>query len=332
MYEKMKFIVLAWLEDNYSYCKQDDGTFQFDIEADYRDEFSNGDAKNICTDNDPYGRLYEILDEVYSEIEAQYLNGLEDEIIKNIESENEDFQNGMTYEEENTLSEILREYVYYKFPYDHYLDQEFCVNIMLDTGDGNYDFTLNSIYPCYYGEYEEKIDDKSSLLWLAKQQGYKKSQLWNVMRAEDESDYGLFLKSCREEVVNLPSHMATLTFLVKMSLRDLIELNRGIKLKDRNGKKYDARKYPYCGYIIIDKSATTGLFDPWFGGGSTFDIELEKDVRVPIRFIWSALPDGCDDVSNYGVNNVYGMTEAAWDAEVKKIQIPDLEKESTNES
>ena len=49
--------------------------------------------------------------------------------------------------------------------------QEFFVNIMLDTGDGNYDYTLNSAYPCWYGQYDARLDEKSSLLWLARQQG-----------------------------------------------------------------------------------------------------------------------------------------------------------------
>lgn len=332
MFEKMKSIILKWLEDNYFYYKQEDGTFQFDIEADYRDEMSYADAKNVCTSDDPYSELFDLLYEWYSDAEMRYCDELEKEIRKELECTDGEFPNGMTDEEEVEFEVALSECISYNFPYNHYLKQEFCVDIALDTGDGNFDFTLNSIYPCYYGSYEEEIDDKSSLLWLVKNQGYTKSQLRNIMRSDDETDYDTFLKSCKREVENLPSHMSTLTFLVKMSLEDLIELNRGIKLQDRNGRKYDTNKNPYCGYIIVDKTATTGLFDPWSGGGSTFDIELEKDVTIPIKFIWSALPDGTDDCFSYGVDEVYGLDESAWDAEVKKICVATLEKENKSES
>ena len=123
-------------------------------------------------------------------------------------------------------------------------------------------------------------------------------------------------------MANLPSHMATLTFLVRMTLRDLIELNRCIKLQDRNGHFYDATKNPYCGYIVLGKETMTGLFDPWAGGGSVLEIELEKDVRIPIRFIRSAMPDGCDDCGRYGVGDVYGMCGSAWEDSLKEIHAP----------
>ena len=85
--------------------------------------------------------------------------------------------------------------------------------------------------------------------------------------------------------------MSTVTFLVELTLEQLIELNRLIRLQDRNGVHYDARENPYCGYIIIDKSTETGLYDPWNGGGSVFEIQLEKDVKLPIKYIrpaWTA--------------------------------------------
>lgn len=194
------------------------------------------------------------------------------------------------------------------------MGQEFYVNIMVDTGDGNYDYVLNNVYPSYCGDYDEHIDDKASIVWLTKSQGYTKTQLKKALRSEEAIDYYQkepcgFLRSMLKEVVNIASHMNTLTFLVKLSLKDLIALNRLIKLQNRNGHLDDAVKNPYCGYIVIEKGTGTGLYDPWNGGGSLFEIELEKDVRLPIRFIRSALPDGGD---GYSVESVYGMCEDAW--------------------
>ena len=129
-----------------------------------------------------------------------------------------------------------------------------------------------------------------------------------------------FLQSMRVELANLPSAMSTVTFLVELTLEELIELNRLIRLQDRNGHFYDSRKNPYCGYIIIDKNTETGLYDPWNGGGSVFEIQLERDVRLPIKYIRSALPDGGD---GYSIDSVYGMCGSAWQCGgVKTIHAP----------
>ena len=124
----------------------------------------------------------------------------------------------------------------------------------------------------------------------------------------------------RVEVANIASHMNTVTFLVEMSLSDLMELNRLIRLQDRNGHFYDSRKNPYCGYIILEKDTVTGLYDPWQGGGSVFEIQLERDVKLPVKYIRSALPDGGD---GYAVESVYGMCGSAWtQGGVKMIHAP----------
>ena len=129
-----------------------------------------------------------------------------------------------------------------------------------------------------------------------------------------------FLESMRVEVANIASAMCTVTFLVEMTLENLIELNRLIRLQDRNGHFYDATRNPYCGYIILGKDTETGLYDPWNGGGSCFEIELERDVRLPVKYIRSALPDGGDGCS---VERVYGMCGSAWrQGGVKLIHAP----------
>lgn len=314
----MRDIVSEIIDRKLWYAKQKDGTFECEIYADYRDEMDQKTAGEICSSNDPWLDLSEKVQEWYFEVECQYRNDLLEEVRKELEDENGPYSSGLGGMEDEFESAI-EELVYWKYPEDHFLNQDFFVNIMLDTGDGNYDYTLNSPYPCWYGQYEARLDEKSSLLWLSRQQGYTKTKLWNALRDGDVADSKGFLESCRHEVANLPSHMATLTFLVRMTLRELIELNRCIKLQDRNGHFYDATQNPYCGYIVLGKETMTGLFDPWCGGGSVLEIELEKDVRIPIRFIRSALPDGCD---GYSVNDVYALCRSAWRETVKKIHAP----------
>ena len=76
----------------------------------------------------------------------------------------------------------------------------------------------------------------------------------------------------------------------------------------------------YCGYIILEKDTVTGLYDPWQGGGSVFEIQLERDVKLPVKYIRSALPDGGD---GYAVESVYGMCGSAWtQGGVKMIHAP----------
>lgn len=320
LYERMKEAVVKELDENYRYQKNQDGTFAMEIYADYRDEMDGKTAGEICGSKDPMCSLWDKLTDWYLESESHYRSELEDEIRGALEDDGGPFGDGMSDEEEQVFKEVLDELVYWKYPSEHFLKQEFFVNIMLDTGDGNYDYTLNGIYPCWYGRPEDRIDDKSSLLWLARQQGYTKTQLWRALQDGDMADPKGFLESCRVELANLPSHMSTLTFLVRMTFEDLITLNRCIRLQDRNGHFYDAKKNPYCGYIVISKDTMTGLYDPWFGGGSVLEIQLEKDVRLPIRFIRSALPDGCD---GYSIDSVYGLCRSAWESDaVKEIHVP----------
>ena len=141
-----------------------------------------------------------------------------------------------------------------------------------------------------------------------------------ALRQGDMADPKGFLESMQVELANLPSAMSTVTFLVDLTLEQLIGLNRLIRLQDRDGRNYDSRKNPYCGYVVIDKDTMTGLYDPWQGGGSVFEIQLEKDVRLPVKFIRSALPDGGD---GYSVEEVYGMCGSAWkQGGVKMIHAP----------
>ena len=114
---------------------------------------------------------------------------------------------------------------------------------MLDTGDGNYDYVLNSVYPCWYGRYGETLDDRAGIVWLAKSQGYTRANLQRALRDGDTSGPKGFLASMRAEVANIASHMNTVTFLVAVSYTHLIIPvdERGLGLC-----KGEHRNYCFC--------------------------------------------------------------------------------------
>ena len=61
---------------------------------------------------------------------------------------------------------------------------------------------------------------ESSLLWLARQQGYTKTQLKQAMRERPAERN--FMRSVYEEISNTTTHMNTLTFMVKMTISSFI--------------------------------------------------------------------------------------------------------------
>ena len=262
--------------------------------------------------------FWEQLDEWY----MNYRRTLEDELENMVMDKllTGPYANGIPGEDYERIHDVIQDLAWFKLPADHFMKQSFYVDIMVDTGDGNVDYTLNSAYPCWYGAYGDPIDPRAGIAWLAKTQGYTRGRLKKASQMGDMVDPKGFLESMRVELANLSTAMSTVTFLVELTLEQLIELNRLIRLQDRDGVHYDNRKNPYCGYIVIDKNTETGLFDPWNGGGSCFEIQLEKDVKLPIKYIRSALPDGGD---GYSVESVYGMCRSAWtNGGVKTIHAP----------
>ena len=316
MTDLIKQIVRETIENKMcAWQKKPDGYYHEEIYVDYRDEMEDSTLKEIMASEDPEQTFYEKMFEWYQDAEWE----IERDLLKAVVASIETAAPTETYDEDEIKDEI-RELVSIDYPYEHFLKQEFCVNIFVDTGDGNYDYVLNCVYPHYNGRCGETIDDKASILWLARQQGYTKTDLNKALRKGDIKDPHGFLESMRQEVINHGSHMAILTFLARMTLEEIFELNELLKLQDRNGHFYDAEKRPYCGYILIDKKAECGLYDPWGGGGSILELPLEKDVRLPIRFIRSATVDGGDGRS---IRNVYGTDSSIYREDVvKKIHAP----------
>lgn len=215
--EKIEKEALRIMNDKYGYAKEPDGTFYFEVFADYRDTLDVKTAAKILEQKNPLEYFYNMmLYERYNEIEAEMWHNIYNEIEESLR--NIGINPQMPADAEFDLWDFLSACVVIDLPYDHYLDLKFCVNIKVDTGDENEDYTLNSVFPSYNEDVGYRLNDKASIVWLARQQGYTKTQLWKTLQANDQSNNKGFLNSMCIEVANEASHMNALTFLVSMSL------------------------------------------------------------------------------------------------------------------
>ena len=298
--------------------EKDDGSFEYEIYPSCDDRLSDEDVADILEAGDPAFALDQKVEEKYWDHICSVWDSLAIEaagsVFPKLSAEDEDdiIQSAL---------EVVKEVMVIKYPYDHYISQTYRADITIDTGDMNYDFTLNSVYPGYYRGKEEVIEDRASLVWLAKTQGYTKPQLEAALAKGDVADPKSFLDSVRQEVANEATHMNMLTFLVKMKLSDMLRVNELMKKQKPDGEEiFEADLRPDCGTLRLGKDTMTGLFNSYDGAGSCFGIELEKDVEVPVKYIHSCQPDR---YFHWCVKSVYDMPGSAWKDVLAEIKEPD---------
>lgn len=302
-----KFV--KFLNDNYWYNKKDASkeVFNFEIYTSYNDYLDSRTIREIFNHDNPREYLEEKIFDWYQESEWDIIGQLRTELEDQVgEIDDEDWLDS------------IDEHVLIDYPFDHFFGQAVQVNIFVDTGDGNYDFTLNAHWPHYNGVRGAKFEPKASLVWLAKQQGYTKTQLDKFVNSNaDCYDPKGFLESVVVELANMTTHMPCLTFMTEMTIEECLDLQEKIERSRTNDdNRYDATTRPNVGYITLAKNTECGLYDPWSGGGSVLEIQLEKDVNLPIRYIRSALPDGCD---GYQIADCYGLGTDFWRRTIKAI-------------
>ena len=295
---------------------KDKGYFTCEVYADYRDYAQDETIIKWCKADNPRDAFYEDLFQWYQESGFE----CEDEAIATVKEHwtSKEFP----YDEhQEFIEDWIREHVSVELPDKHYLNQKVCVDIIVDTGDENFDYVSNDMYPHYNGRIEDAIPEEASILWLARQQGYKKSQLKKAMRHGEFSGSEL-LKSLRAEVHNCSSHMNALTFFVEMTVEQLFDLQEAMKDNEKNDHPLKKDEYKSVWErkgrrkIILGKDAVCGLYDTWSGAGSILEIKLEKDVVLPMKYISTAWPDGG---RGYSVARVYGICSSMWTPTLKKI-------------
>ena len=292
---------------------------------DYRDTLSNETLYKIMTADNPKEYFVEWLSDCEMDDSLYYEDELEKEIAKKLSDEEKIF----CLQNKDELNDWFHENYYFYYDAEHY-NETVKVNIMLDTGNRNYDFTRDNIlnYCNYYSNGGKDLKD-SSILWLAKQQkkaGLLRKAIKEICNGNEYKTDDKFINSVIEELENLPSHMATLTFLVNMKLFDYFDLRDAMAAEKELNNSYIFSERKGKGTITISKDTRCGLFDVWGGSGSELDIELDKDVILPIKCIWKAEIETGKSEYGYSVNDVYGFVGSVWDGEIKKTNYMKPEK------
>ena len=307
LYNELK----TFLEREYSKWQYDEknGCYFDEPYVDYNDELTDQDIANILEQKEPEGALEDMLGDCYQDTEWQYRYDIIDEFQKTKEGSKYDW---------DEINDEIDDMWYLKIPFEHYRKQEVCMDVLVDTGDMNYDYTLNAVYPHYNGREDDEIDDKASLVWLAKTQGYTKEQLQNQLtNGEDKLNVKGFLETVYQEIINCSTSCPTLVFPIKMTLEQAMKICKIINKRDKNGYKYEPEEREDCGSIVIDKNVDCALYDYDAGGGGCWGIELEKDVELPIKFIHMVIPD---DALHDSMKECCGVTSECWKKALKEIK------------
>lgn len=308
--ESLKSRLKEIIEDN-ERPNKDNG---IEIYLDYRDEFSKDALHKIMTEDNPREYFNQMMDDITMDYIDYARDNLEETILNNLSEEESDFFNAYASE----VWEWILETYYFYIDEAHY-NKTVNVNIMLDTGNLNYDCACDNVLNyCGNGEF----DKDSSILWLAKQMK-KTGLLRKAVKDVNNDTYegkDKFIDSCIQELENLTSHMGTLTFLVNMSLFEYFDLREAMKSEKKLNDTYYLEQRKGKGTITLSKNTMCGLFNPWSGSGSVLEIELDTDVVVPIKCIWVAEIETGKSEYGYSVDDVYGLVGSAWKGMIKETK------------
>jgi hypothetical protein len=308
--EEIKKEIDKIIENNLDAEKDENELYKITMYLDYREKYlDEATISKIINNDNPAETWRQIYCEMVDDCSNYYLDEALDIINNELEILHAKDENFNIIDYEFNIIEYFNEKVYCDFEQNGF-EGTTLLNIMIDTGDSNTDFTSNSIYPHYDGSTDYEIEKEASLVWLAKTQGYGIQELKKALY-EGEFQDSKFLKSVYNELNNCMSHMNILTFMLQIDFKEAIELkteflsekdlNRSYHLCERTGTKS----------ITVSKNTTVGLFDSWSGSGSVLEIELEKDVEIPFKCIFN-IENDYNMTVGYSIDSVYGLISDTW--------------------
>lgn len=303
---------------NYNTTENGFHNFYIEIFVDYGDAtaFVENSLCKVLANDKPMEKFNEILNDMALEQELFYLYDDFEETIKKHLSDEEKTLFDEVYNDE--VIEYINSHVCWSYDPHDFLKEDVCVNIMIDSGNKNFDYALDN-----YDIVAEKgeLPPESSLLWLAKQQKkltVVKRELKKYFHGKD--DYKLddiadnFAKSICSELINTNGGICnTLTFCVNITVEEIIKL-----VEEQKKDNPDPESF-----ILLNKTVPCGLFNSNVGGGSVLGIEPETDIKIPVSLIGDIQVEDCEYQTGYGyfVNMVYGLSRDFWEKGLKQIYI-----------
>ena len=330
------------LKENQPFDREDGG---IRIYKDYRDEIPDSTIAKWIQSDHPLDAMYEELGDWAIDYEfytdSEYI---EEQLLRHFSKAERDlFENYAEYRE--VLNDWINENVYYYYDIDEW-NKDVCVDIILDTGNLNYDFTCDN--PFYYAGMYKNVDiqfsENSSLLWLSKQLGFEKefkTMLENLKKEYEDEGYSAnkifeitpqFVKECWNEMVDLGSLMGTVFITVKMPMLDYLKLVDEFKNDKDNRKSYQYEDRTSTKYINVSKNAVVGLFDQFGGCGGQHEIHLDKDITIPFNAVYDFALDS-DELrylqltngnTDYSIHRTYEPIEKYWWIEDCVSEVYDL--------
>ena len=156
----------------YNHYKQEGDMWYGEIYLDYRDQISEDTVKKLMQEDNPKDTFYEWLWDSSVGIDDSYM----DELMRELRHELGD----VFYDNEDEIRDWVYDHVRWEADEAHFLDQKFCCDLIIDTGDGDSDFTDNTPYRHKDTGMVEAIEPEASILWLLGTQGYTKEDLQSL--------------------------------------------------------------------------------------------------------------------------------------------------------
>lgn len=250
--------------------------------AERDDKLEPKDVNKILSSGNTWDAFYDLVADI-EDNSWDWFHSTKEEVLRSVMEEYPELD-----------EDFLLDHLYINYDTENLLNQEYPMFFNVNTGDGNYDYTLNPNYSMDEEEIKD-LSNEASVVWLAGTQGYSRE---DVVGAILNGDYkgSKFLKSLRQEYIDTLSQMNSIIFLGTMSLKDMMDSKE-------------------TGSIKVPANTVLGFWDGWSGSGSTIGIELEKPVVVPyeIRDRIYAAYGKTNDV--YTPQEIYGLISRVYDAD-----------------
>lgn len=274
----------------------DNGVYNYMVDPYYDDALSADQVYECMQANDPLDYFYTFIDECWTDgISSEELD-LFDQFNQWLEKQGIEPCDDIY---------VMLDKVYVGVDTSYYLKQSYPCRLLVDSGDGAVDFTMN---PTYANDWEgqgmngeDGIGKEASLVWIAETQGYSYEDVKRALPPNDRDGLDKFLTSIRQEAINTASMYNCFAFLVTVTLQDLLDYASG-----------------KCSAVKVEHSTRCGLFDPFQGSGSMLGVDLNTDVTIPKDYIYEFVPDKAK-TSNYGIMDVYGAGNDVFYGEVTLV-------------